>query len=371
MNAHTLWYITRATGIVALLLLSATTVLGILTTIRVSTERWPRFAWQDLHRRLSLLSVVFVGLHVASTVADGYAPIGWLSAFVPFTSPYRRLWLGLGTAAVDLLLAVGISSAFRARIRAGTWRALHYLAYLSWPLAVVHALGTGTDPRLHWVLALVVLCVASVVIAGVWRLSSGWPTRAPLRAGAGAIGLVSLIATSAWAGSGPLRAGWAAKAGTPPNLLGRTVSASVTPSSTGAGGSGSSTATIPAAPFSSSLTGTISERNLASGLVEVDITAAASGGAPGVLGIRLVGQPDGSGGVAMEQSSATFGPSSAPGQYTGRVVGLNGSRLDIALSDAASGTPLDLRVDMSIDGQRVSGSLSAVTSFGDEGSGGE
>lgn len=170
MNSQSLWYATRATGIVALVLLTATFVLGVLTSQRVGTLRWPRFAIQDLHRRLSLLSVVFVGLHIATTVVDGYAPIGWLSSVVPFTSPYRRLWLGLGTVAVDMLLAVGLTSLLRGRLAPATWRAFHWLAYVSWPVAVVHTLGMGTDARLTWVLGLVGLCTASVVAAVTWRM---------------------------------------------------------------------------------------------------------------------------------------------------------------------------------------------------------
>ena len=175
MNQHLLWYITRSTGIVALVLLTATVVMGIVTSVRFGTRSWPRFASQDLHRRLSLISVVFVGLHVASTVLDGYAPIGWLSAFIPFTSPYRRLWLGLGTAAVDVLLAVGISSIMRTRIRPGTWRALHWLSYLSWPLALFHAVGTGTDRRTSWVVLLGMACLAAVAGAVLWRVAAGRP----------------------------------------------------------------------------------------------------------------------------------------------------------------------------------------------------
>ncbi len=178
MSQHALWYATRATGIVALVLLTATTVLGVLTSVRFATTGWPRFTWQDLHRRLSLVGVLFVGLHITTTVVDGYVPIGWISAFIPFTSPYRRLWVGLGTVAVDLLLAVGISSIFRSHIRPATWRALHWLAYACWPIAVIHALGTGTDPRLAWVRVLVALCCASVAGAAVWRVARWRPAGA-------------------------------------------------------------------------------------------------------------------------------------------------------------------------------------------------
>ena len=375
MNSHTLWYMTRATGIVALVLLTATTVIGTLTSVRLSTPAWPRFAWQDLHRRLSLLAVVFVGLHVATTVADGYAPIGWLSAVVPFTSPYRRLWLGLGTVAVDLLLAVGISSMLRSRIRPVTWRALHWLAYASWPIAVVHAFGTGTDPRLHWVLLLVVLCTMAVLASVAWRIGSGWPRRARLRIGAGALGALSIVTTGTWAAAGPLRTGWAAKAGTPASLLGRTSapSSAPTPAASPAGAAGASSAapagSLPALPFEAGLSGTITQHALGNGRVEVDITAATTGGVAAVLGIRLIGVPDGSGGIVMQSGSAGFGPRSSTGQYQGQVVGLEGSQLTLALSDAAGGR-IELRVDLSIAGTAVSGTLSAQ-SGGASGEGGD
>lgn len=174
MTTQTLWYLTRSTGILSLVLLSGAVVLGVMTTGRFATRAWPRFAWQDLHRRLSLLAVVFLGLHIATTVADGYVPIGWVSAIVPFTSSYRRMWLGLGTLAVDMLVAVWVSSLLRRWIRARSWRALHWLAYLCWPLAVAHGIGIGTDAGTQWVLVVVAVCVAAVMASVAWRL---WPVR--------------------------------------------------------------------------------------------------------------------------------------------------------------------------------------------------
>ena len=117
------WYLTRGSGVVALVLLTASIVLGIVTTIRWSASGLPRFAVAGLHRRLTLFAIVFVAVHVATTVVDGFAPIGWKDAVIPFLSPYRPIWLGLGAVAFDLLLALVITSLLRARIGYRVWRA--------------------------------------------------------------------------------------------------------------------------------------------------------------------------------------------------------------------------------------------------------
>jgi methionine sulfoxide reductase heme-binding subunit len=171
MSSIDLWYTTRATGIAALVLLSATTVMGILTAGR-ARSRWPAFARADIHRRLAVVTVMFLAIHVVTSVLDTYVDIDWLSIVVPFTSSYHAVWLALGTVGVDLCAAVAISSALRHRISARAWRAWHWLAYLSWPVAVSHALGMGTDARLGWVVALVVICIGSVVAAVIWRVST-------------------------------------------------------------------------------------------------------------------------------------------------------------------------------------------------------
>ncbi|HYA67727.1 MAG TPA: hypothetical protein VED63_03250, partial [Acidimicrobiales bacterium] len=126
MSSPVLWYATRATGLVALVLLTVTTVFGVLTATRFATERWPGFAQQDLHRRASLLSVVFLGGHVLTSVMDSYVHVGWAAVVVPFASDYKPLWVGLGTISLDLMLAVLLTSLFRHRITAGAWRAVHW-----------------------------------------------------------------------------------------------------------------------------------------------------------------------------------------------------------------------------------------------------
>jgi sulfoxide reductase heme-binding subunit YedZ len=166
-----LWYATRATGVVALVLLTVSVMLGIAGAVRFTAPGLPRVVTAGLHRNVSLLVVCLITIHVLTAVLDSYAGIGFVSAVVPFSSHYRGFWLGLGTIAFDLLLAVALTSMVRDRLSYRTWRAVHWLAYACWPIALWHGLGTGTDSRLTWLLVLDALCVAGVVDAMWWRLS--------------------------------------------------------------------------------------------------------------------------------------------------------------------------------------------------------
>jgi len=171
VSSPVLWYATRATGLVAMLLLTATILLGIFTTARFHRPNWPRFAQQSLHRNVSLLTLAFVTVHVLTSVLDTYVHIGWSAIFVPFASHYRPFWVGLGSIALDLFLAVLISSVVRHWISARIWRGLHWLAYASWPVAIAHGIGTGTDAWRSWSTSLTLACVLAVIVSLVWRVS--------------------------------------------------------------------------------------------------------------------------------------------------------------------------------------------------------
>ncbi len=171
MSSPVLWYATRATGLVALVLLTATTLLGILTANRTVSPRWPAFSLQALHRRLSVITMGFLACHILTSVVDTYVHIGWAAIVVPFASSYKRLWVALGSIGLDLLLAVAVTSHLRHKMRPGTWRAVHWLAYLSWPVALSHSFGIGTDMRQGWAVDLSIACVAAVAGAAMWRVS--------------------------------------------------------------------------------------------------------------------------------------------------------------------------------------------------------
>jgi predicted ferric reductase len=175
-----LWYTTRGAGAVTLVLLSGVVVLGILSALRVQTTGWPRFLTAGLHRNLALMTLAFLALHIVTAVVDPFTHLGWLSAVVPFSSYYRTLWLGLGTIASELLLAIVVTSLARQWIGQAAWRLVHWLTYASWPIAVLHGLGTGTDVWSAWSLVLTALCVGAVVAAIGYRLLAG--PRDPLAA---------------------------------------------------------------------------------------------------------------------------------------------------------------------------------------------
>jgi predicted ferric reductase len=170
MSSTTLWYATRASGLMALILLTLTMVLGVITTTRARARNWPGFAQQEMHRRISMIAVVFLGIHVLTSVLDTYVNISWAAIVIPFTSSYGRFWVGVGAIALDLMLAVFVTSLLRARMHAGMWRAVHWLAYLSWPVALAHTFGMGSDSREGWVIVLGAVCVVAVALALAWRL---------------------------------------------------------------------------------------------------------------------------------------------------------------------------------------------------------
>jgi methionine sulfoxide reductase heme-binding subunit len=165
-----LWYATRAAGLVTLLLLTVSVLLGLLTAGRFSTGSWPRFLSQGLHRNISLLAVVFLALHVGTTVIDRYTSIPLAAAFIPFASSYKAVWLSLGAIALDLMVALMLTSLVRQRIGHRAWRRVHWLAYACWPVAMAHGLGIGTDRNATWVFALAMACAVSVLSAAGWRL---------------------------------------------------------------------------------------------------------------------------------------------------------------------------------------------------------
>ena len=339
-----LWYLSRGTGAITLVLLSVSVMLGITGTMRWRLgARTPRFVVDGLHRNVSLLVVVLLAAHIATSLLDPFAHLRVLDAVVPLASRYRPLWLGFGALAFDLLVALIVTSALRARLGLRAWRAVHWAAYLCWPVAVLHGLGTGTDARSAWLQLLTAACVAGVVAALGARLLRDWPARAGLRLGALGLVAASVVGTVAFALQGPLKPGWARRAGTPPTLL----TAARSPVTTR---TVSAPATV-ALPFDAALDGTSRQIGAGSdGRAQVDIAARIHvAGEPLRLGLRLSGQALPGGGLQMVSSSVRLGPSGRADLYRGQVVGLRGD-LVVARLTSPGARPVQLRLALRIDG---------------------
>ncbi|HSC48833.1 MAG TPA: ferric reductase-like transmembrane domain-containing protein [Gaiellaceae bacterium] len=348
------WYATRGTGVVALLLLTGGVLLGVLASTRWTAPRWPRFVVAGLHRNLTLLALAFVVVHVVTTVLDGYAPIGLRDAVLPFASSYRPVWLGLGAVALDLLLALILTSLSRARLGLRTWKLVHWLAYASWPVALVHAFGTGSDARAGWFGLVALGSAAAVVLAVLWRVVEAREGPGAVRLAGGVAALALPVAIAVWAVGGPLASGWARRAGTPVRLL-----AARAPASGATARAATGAVTLPAAPFRAPVAGTFSTSAPGSdGLVTVAMRAQADGGSKGLLDVVLRGVPLDGGGVQMTGSRVTYGPRAAPGDYSGQIVSLDGSRLVASVQDAR-GDALDLTLLLRLDpsNRTLSGSL--------------
>jgi hypothetical protein len=226
VGPSTYWYLTRSSGVVALVLLTVSVAVGVLDVARVGGPRWPRFVVDGIHRTASLLAVVFLAVHILTAVLDSFAPISLLDVFVPFTGTYRPLWLGLGAVATDLLLAIVLTSIARRHLGHGAWRATHWLAYACWPVALVHGLGTGSDVAQWWLEWINGACVLVVLGAVAARAIVGWPDHRRLRLTALGGAATFAVALLLWLPSGPLGAHWARRSGTPASLLSPSSSAS-------------------------------------------------------------------------------------------------------------------------------------------------
>ncbi len=295
------WYLTRGTGAVSLALLTLSVVIGIAGSLRVSAQRWPRFAVDAVHRDVSLLAIALLVVHVITSVLDTFAPISITAAVIPFISSYRPFWLGLGALAFDLMLALAITSVLRRRLGYPAWRAVHWLAYVCWPVAVLHGLGTGTDTKIWWMLLLTAAVRGRRGGGGVcppgpgrrtcppaggprrspcaWRRRWRWPcSRWRVR-----------CATAGRAARERRPACWPTR-----RCRCRPTSQPVASRSTGPSSS-------PPRAFSATLDGSVRQAQIQAGAI-VDLSMRLSGGARGRLRVRLGGAPIAGGGLSLTGS---------------------------------------------------------------------
>lgn len=321
-----------------------------------TSDRWPRFLSQSVHRNLSLFCIALIGVHVVTTVGDGYVPIGLADAIIPFRSPYRPIWVGLGAVAFDMLLAVGITSALRRRIGVAAWRGVHWLAYACWPIAVLHGLGSGSDAQLPGAMLAFVLCTAAVAAAVAWRLAAGRVRSVTWRLGGGVAGAAVLIVIMAFAVAGPLRPGWSRRAGTSSALLAQlsrsasasysSAAASTTPSTSAPPASG-----VPNAPFETTVSGTV-VTSPSNGNGDAEVTLSMQPADTSVPLVVRISGPAVNGGVDMHSSEVTFG------QLNGQVTALQGSTVGAFVTGPTGSLDLTMNLSLNAGAGTLTGQLS-------------
>jgi len=155
---HFFWITSRSAGIVALLASSVAVSLGLMMARR---SRLPDL--RVTHEALSLATIAALVVHALALLGDAFMSPSLADIAIPFVSGYQRLWTTAGIVAGWMLILLGLSYYFRARIGTARWRYLHRFTALAWVLGVIHSVGEGTDAGAAWFL---VAAAAVVVPAG-------------------------------------------------------------------------------------------------------------------------------------------------------------------------------------------------------------
>jgi len=176
-SQQAMWYLTRAAGLIAYLLLWLSTAWGLAIPSKLLGEKLGGDFTFDFHQFISLLSLGFLGLHIVVLTADKYLPFSVAQLLVPFISPYRPLWVGIGIITFYLLLLVTVTFYLRKQIGMKAFRYIHYASLLAYLGGVAHALFSGADSSLPAVLLLYISTFAVVVFLTVYWLVSLWVHR--------------------------------------------------------------------------------------------------------------------------------------------------------------------------------------------------
>lgn len=169
-----MWAFGRASGLIAMLLLTIALLLGIVTRSGRPLPGLPRFSVSVVHRNVSLMAITFLVLHIGTLLLDSYAKLNLTDVFVPFVGADKPLWLGLGTVGFDLFIAVIVTSLLHRRIGTRAFRAFHWLTYAMWPVSLLHGIFDGTDGMDVWFLIASALSTLAVLAAVIWRISAGF-----------------------------------------------------------------------------------------------------------------------------------------------------------------------------------------------------
>lgn len=173
MSNEFFWAVGRSTGVVAMVLLTLSVAMGVRARAAKPFLGLPRFAVTNIHRSISLMSVVFTMVHVLTLLFDKYSGLNLMDMVVPFGASINIFLNALGTVSLDLLLALAITGLLKTKISERFFHLVHWSAYLCWPLAIVHAFE-GSDLGELWYLAVALTCIAVVCGSLIFRLSTNF-----------------------------------------------------------------------------------------------------------------------------------------------------------------------------------------------------
>jgi hypothetical protein len=366
------WDVARAGGFTAYILLMLSVAIGLALTMHLqSPSFWPRILNNELHNFVTLLALIFTGIHVLAVTVDPFTRFGLNEVFVPLVSHYRPIWMALGIIALYLGLAIGLSTWLRPLIGYTWWRRLHVLTLVVFALVTIHGIATGSDTQTWWgfgIYAASIALVAGLLIRRLLVPATQRERRHPIFA---SLAGMATLATLVFMLAGPMRPGWNALAGGT-----STVSAAAVTQSSGASPSQGSASGDPfASPFAASLQGMMTQNGPDSNGVEtLHVNTTLSNGAQGVLAIVLQGTPEGSddGGsrLSINSTSVMLGTQSATSLYQGQVTALRdreyGWRMVAVLAKSGSnGTQVQLQIALNIDSSgQVSGTIQGTPTQG-------
>ncbi len=174
------WLVSRASGIVALLLITLTVIVGLTMATKLLRRPGLTRKLVRAHEHLALVALGAISVHGLALLGDPWLRPGLSGLTVPFAMSYRPLFTGLGVIAGYLAALLGLSFYARRRIGVRLWRRLHRATVLVWALGVVHTLGAGSDAATQWLRALVLLPAIPIVYLTALRVFSS-PRKPPAR----------------------------------------------------------------------------------------------------------------------------------------------------------------------------------------------
>jgi hypothetical protein len=347
------WTVARAGGFMSFALLTAAVALGLALSLRWQRPQWPRLITNELHNFVVLLSLLFGAIHGLAVWLDPYLGLTLSQVLVPGLSPYRPLFVGLGIVSAYVALAVWATTQIRPLIGWSWWKRFHAFAYLAYVLALVHGLGTGSDTKTLWGMA---IYVGSALLVGgllIRRLLTPIGKTGRTYPNIAALSLLLFAGIGIWSLVGPLRPGWNAIAGG--GQTGKKTGVAIaSPSAAGF-----------SLPLSANLTGTMTEQGPdMNGAVTLQVNAPLSG-RQGNLVADLQGMPVGNGMIQVTNVALTLTPSSGQPAYegtTGSFSGAGGAWQIAAELTPVAGTAPPLHVNIMLEptsGTAVSGQIQA------------